>query len=61
MSHGIYPLFSTALKAYSTWNTRPSGENWEADKSYCKENISHLLHYLYFTKSKNVMKYYHRL
>lgn len=28
------PEFSTALAAYSTWNTRPSGENCEADKSY---------------------------
>lgn len=30
----IYLLFSTAFMAYSTWNTRPSGENVEADKSY---------------------------
>ena len=29
------PLFSIAFKAYSTWNTLPSGENWEADRSYC--------------------------
>ena len=29
-----HPLFSTAFSAYSTWNTRPSGENCEADKSY---------------------------
>lgn len=28
------PLFSTAFIAYSTWNTLPSGENCEADKSY---------------------------
>ena len=29
------PEFSTALAAYSTWNTRPSGENCEAERSYC--------------------------
>ena len=29
-----YPLFSTAFEAYSTWNTRPSGENCETDRSY---------------------------
>jgi len=29
-----YPLFSTAFWAYSTWNTRPSGENWDAERSY---------------------------
>ena len=29
-----HPLFSTAFSAYSTWKTRPSGENCEADKSY---------------------------
>ncbi len=34
-----YPLFSTALFAYSIWNTLPSGENCAADKSYLKENI----------------------
>lgn len=28
------PLFSTAFTAYSTWKTRPSGENWEAERSY---------------------------
>jgi len=27
-------LFSTAFMAYSTWNTRPSGEKVEADRSY---------------------------
>ena len=31
-----YPLFSTAFCAYSTWNTLPSGEKCEADKSYWK-------------------------
>ena len=30
----IYLLFSTAFMAYSTWNTLPSGEKVEADKSY---------------------------
>lgn len=29
-----YLLFSTAFIAYSTWNTRPSGEKVDADKSY---------------------------
>lgn len=29
------PEFSTALFAYSTWKTRPSGENCDADRSYC--------------------------
>jgi hypothetical protein len=29
-----YLLFSTAFMAYSTWNTLPSGEKVEADKSY---------------------------
>jgi hypothetical protein len=29
-----HPLFSTAFCAYSTWKTRPSGENCEADRSY---------------------------
>jgi len=32
----IYPLFSTAFCAYSTWKTLPSGENCAADKSYYK-------------------------
>lgn len=32
-----YPLFSTAFNAYSTWKTLPSGENWDADKSYWKK------------------------
>ena len=37
-----YPLFSTALLAYSIWNTLPSGEYVEADKSYCNHlnNVS---------------------
>jgi hypothetical protein len=29
-----YPLVSTALDAYSTWKTRPAGENIEAERSY---------------------------
>ena len=29
-----YLLFSTAFMAYSIWNTRPSGENWAAERSY---------------------------
>lgn len=32
--NATYPLFSTAFTAYSTWKTLPSGENWDADKSY---------------------------
>lgn len=31
-------LFSTAFMAYSTWNTRPSGEKVEADRSYCRRH-----------------------
>lgn len=31
-----YPLFSTAFCAYSTWKTRPSGENCDAERSYWK-------------------------
>jgi hypothetical protein len=34
-----YPLLSTALEAYSTWNTRPSGEKVVTDKSYCHPSI----------------------
>jgi len=30
----MYPLFSTALYAYSTWNTLPSGENVVEERSY---------------------------
>jgi hypothetical protein len=30
-----YPLFSTALAAYSTWKTLPSGENVVDERSYC--------------------------
>ena len=30
-------LFSTALLAYSIWNTLPSGENWAAERSYCRK------------------------
>lgn len=30
------PLISEAFAAYSIWKTLPSGENCEADKSYCK-------------------------
>lgn len=36
----IVPLFSTAFIAYSTWKTRPSGENWDAERSYWNYRLS---------------------
>jgi len=49
-----YPLFSTAFCAYSTWNTRPSGENWAADKSYYKQNTTLCLTSIYNVKGNSV-------
>lgn len=37
-------LFSTAFMAYSTWNTLPSGEKVEADRSYCRTRTHKHIH-----------------
>lgn len=34
-AYEAYPLFETALAAYSVWKIFPSGENVDVERSYC--------------------------